>query len=92
MEHLTLNIVFMVMFQLLIEVSNCQQYRCFIPSVEQMTTAKDFIMHRLVLDLNHLDRGREDIRFKNSLAFQDEPKFFCGVIYLRYMFNKERPS
>ena len=39
----------------------------FIPSVEQMKTAKAFIIHRLVLDLNHLDRAYEDLRSKNSL-------------------------
>ena len=33
----------------------------FIPRVEQVTTGKEFIIHRLVLDLNHLDRVR---RFK----------------------------
>ena len=41
----------------------------FIPRVEQVTTAKEFIIHRLVLDLNHLDRVCEGLKSKNSLAF-----------------------
>ena len=41
----------------------------FITRVEQVTTAKEFIMHRLVLDLDHLDRVSEGLRSKNSLAF-----------------------
>ena len=41
----------------------------FIPRVEQVTTGKEFIIHRLVLDLNHLDRVCEGLRYKNYLAF-----------------------
>ena len=41
----------------------------FILRVEQMTAAKEFIIHRLVLDLNHLDRVCEGLRSKNLLAF-----------------------
>ena len=41
----------------------------FIPRVEQVTTAKEFIIHRLVLDLNHLDRVCEGLRSKIFLAF-----------------------
>ena len=40
-----------------------------LPRVEQMTTAKEFIIHRLVLYLNHLDRVCKDLRFKIFLAF-----------------------
>ena len=41
----------------------------FIPRVEQVTTAKEFIIHRLVLDLDHLDIVCEGLRSKHSLAF-----------------------
>ena len=41
----------------------------FIPRAEQLTTAKEFIIHRLVLDLNHLDSVCEGLRSKISLAF-----------------------
>ena len=40
-----------------------------IPSVEQLTTAKEFVIYRLVLDLNHLERVR---KFK----IQKIPRFF----------------
>ena len=33
-----------------------------------MATAKDFIIYRLVLDLDHLDRVCKDLRSKNSLT------------------------
>ena len=39
-----------------------------IPRAEQVTTVKEFVMHHLVLDLNHLDRVCEGLRSKNSLA------------------------
>ena len=29
----------------------------FMPIVEQITRTKEFVIHHLVLDLNHLDRG-----------------------------------
>ena len=57
----------------------------FIPSVEEMATAKEFVIHGLVLDLNHLDRVYEDLRS----FFEDELKFFNGIIYLCYLFNKD---
>ena len=41
----------------------------FIPSDGQMTTVKEFIIHHLVLDLNHQDRECNDFRSKNSLTF-----------------------
>ena len=39
----------------------------FIPGVEQVTIAKEFIIHCLVLDLNHLDRVCEGLRSKHFL-------------------------
>ena len=39
----------------------------FIPGVEQVATAKEFIIHCLVLDLNHLDRVCEGLRSKHFL-------------------------
>lgn len=41
----------------------------FIPSVEQTTRAREFIIYPLVLDLNELERGCQDFRSKNFLAF-----------------------
>ena len=41
----------------------------FIPRVDQVTTVKEFIIHHLVLDLNHLDRVWEGLRSKNFFAF-----------------------
>lgn len=38
-------------------------------TVEQMTTMKEFIIHRLVFDLNNLDRVNKHLRSKNSLPF-----------------------
>ena len=52
-----------------------------------MMTAKELIIHLLVLDLNHLDREQKDLRSKYPLL-QDEPKFFYGFIDLCYLFNK----
>ena len=43
--------------------------KVFIPSNQQVTTANEFIIHRLVLDSDHLDRVCKDLRSKNSLAF-----------------------
>ena len=47
-----------------------------------MMAAEEFIIHRLVLDLNHLDRVCKDLRSKNYLAFEDEAKFFYGITFL----------
>ena len=41
----------------------------FIPRVEQVTTAKEFVIYRLVLDLDHLDRVCKGLRSKNYLTF-----------------------
>ena len=41
----------------------------FIPNIEQMTAAKEFAIHHLVLDLNHRNRVCEDLRSKIYLAF-----------------------
>ena len=43
--------------------------KVFIPSNEQVTIAKKFIIHRLVLDLNHLDRVCKDLRSKKLSRF-----------------------
>ena len=59
----------MVVLQLLILVLQLPIVEVFIPRVEQVTTVKEFIIDRLVLDLNHLDRVCEGLTSKNSLAF-----------------------
>ena len=41
----------------------------FIASVEQVIATKEFIVHPLVLDLNHMDGVYKNLRFKNSLTF-----------------------
>ena len=59
----------------------------FIPSVEQVMTAQEFIINRLVLDLNHLDRVYKDLRSKNSLAILRWTKVLWYYISL-LLFNK----
>ena len=40
----------------------------FIPKVEQVATAKEFVIHPLVLNLDQPNRVCKGLRFKNSLA------------------------
>ena len=43
--------------------------KVFIARGEQVTTGKELIIHRLVLDLDHLERVCEGSRSKSSPAF-----------------------
>ena len=63
-EYLTSNIIIVVMLQLFIEFSNCQWF-----IIHRLLFITQFIIHCLVLDLDHLDRVYKGLRSKNSLAF-----------------------
>ena len=57
----------------------------FIPSIEQMTTKKEFLKNRLVIDLNHLDRVWEDLRPQNLFHFLKMNLSSSMVLYFFYI-------
>ena len=46
-----------------------QMIEIFIPIIEEITRAKKLVIHHLVLDLNHLDRGLQKFKILNSPPF-----------------------